>query len=102
MLEDGKSDVHLRGPMLVVLPHSPEHPRQGRQETAIHGRQRRQCRLLGARQVRPELGAERGQDRMQQRRVEDGGRFTERAQRGPPDAELCLHLRQGGRLLQAP
>jgi len=102
MLEDGTGDMHLRGPMLIVLPHGPEHPWQGRQEAAIHGRQRRQCRVLGSRQVRPELGAQRGQDRMQQRRVEDGGRFTERAQRGPPDTESRLHLRQGGHLLQAP
>jgi len=39
---------------------------------------------------------------MQQRRVEHGGRFTQRAQRGPSDAELGLHVREGGHLLQAP
>lgn len=102
MPQDRKGDVHLRGTMLVVLPHGPDHPRQGRQEAAIDGRQRRERRLFGSRQVGPELGSQRGQDLMQQRRIEHEGCFTERPQRCPPYAEPRLHLRQRGRLLQAP
>ena len=52
--------------------------------------------------MRLELRTEGGQDCMQQCRVEHGGRFTQRAQRGPADAELGLHVREGGHLLQAP
>ena len=102
MAQDRKGDVHFCSPMLVVLPHGPEHPRQGRQEAAIDGRQRRERRLFGPRQVGLELRTEGGQDRMQQCRVEHGGRFTQCAQRGPSDAELGLHVREGGQLLQAP
>ena len=46
MAQDRKGDVHFCSPMLVVLPHGPEHPRQGRQEAAIDGRQRRERRLF--------------------------------------------------------
>ena len=67
--------------------------------TAVSDAERR---LFGPRQVGLELRTEGGQDLMQQRRVEHGGRFTQRAQRGPSDAELGLHVREGGRLLQAP
>ena len=55
MVQDRKGDVHFGSPMLVVLPHGPEHPRQGRQEAAIDGRQRRERRLFGLRRVGLEL-----------------------------------------------
>ena len=102
MAEHRKGDVHLGGPMLVVLPHGPEHPWQGGQEAPIDGRQRCQRRLFGHRQVGPELGTEGGEHLVQQRRVEHLSRFAERAQRSPPDAQTRLHLCQGRRLLQAP
>src|SRR5713101_639638 len=101
MTQDRKGDVHFCCPMLVVLPHGPEHPRQGRQEAAIDGRQRRECRLFGPRQVGLELRTEGRKNIMQQRRVEHGGRFTQRAQRGASDAEVSLYVREGGQLLQA-
>ena len=56
--------------MLVVLPHGPEHPRQGRQEAAIDGRQRHERRLFGPRQVGLELRTEGGQDCLHQCRVD--------------------------------
>jgi hypothetical protein len=93
MAEHRKGDMHLCGPMLVVLPYGPEHPRQGRQEAPIDGCQRRQRRLFGPRQVGPELGTEGYEHLVQQRRVEHGSGFAERAQRGPPNTELGLHLR---------
>jgi hypothetical protein len=99
--QDRKGDVHFCRPMLVVVPHGPEHPRQGRQEAAIDGRQRHERRLFGPRQVGLELRTEGRQDGMQQGCVEHGGRFTQRAQRGAADAKLGLHGRQGGQLLQA-
>ena len=63
--------------MLVVLPQGPGHARQGGQEEAIDGDQLRQRSVLGQRQLRAQLGSQRGQHLVQQRGVEDGGRFTQ-------------------------
>ena len=41
MAQDRKGDVFLQ-PDAGRLAHGPEHPRQGRQEAAIDGRQRRE------------------------------------------------------------
>ena len=87
--------------MLVVLPQGPGHPRQGWQEAAIDGDQVGQRDLLGQRQVRAQVGSQRGQDFVQQRRVEDVGRFTEGTQRRLADPEALLHVGQCRRLLQA-
>ena len=99
--QDRKGDVHLRGAMLVVLPQGPGHPWQGGQEAAIDGGQLGQRLLVGQRHMGAQLGPQRGQDLVQQRRVEDVRCFTERAQRRPTDAEALLHLGQRRRLLQA-
>ena len=53
MAQDRKGDGHVGSPLLVVLPHGPKHPRQGRQEAAIDGRQRRERRLFGSRRIFP-------------------------------------------------
>jgi len=58
--------------------------------------------LLGQRQVRAQAGPQRGQDLVQQGRVEDVGRFTEGTQGRLADPEALLHGGQGRRLLQAP
>ena len=100
--QDRTGDGHCCRPMLVVLPHGPEHPRQGRQEAAIDGRQRHERRLFGPRQVGLEWRTEGSQDCLQHGRVAHGGRCTQRAQRGPADAAWGLHVREGGHLLQAP
>src|SRR5205085_1361933 len=44
--QDFEGDMHLGGAMALVLPQRPGHPRQGRQQAAIDGRQVAQRRLL--------------------------------------------------------
>jgi hypothetical protein len=51
--------------------------------------------------VRAQAGSQRGQDLVQQGRVEDVGRFTEGTQGRGVDPEAFLHLGQRRRLLQA-
>ena len=102
LAQDGKRHMHLRGPMLVVLPQGPGHARQGGQEAAIDGGQVGRRGLLGQRQVRAQAGPQRGQDLVQQGRVEDVGRFTQGTQGRLADPEALLHGGQGRRLLQAP
>ena len=87
--------------MLLVLPQGPSHPRQGPQEAAIDRDQRGQRGLLGKWQVRAQVGPQRDQHLVQQRRVKDVGRFTEGTQGRLVDPEALLHLRQRRRLLQA-
>ena len=94
--------MHLRGPMLVVLPQGPGHARQGRQEAAIDGNQLGQRGLLGQRQLRAQVRTQRAQHLVQQRGVKDVGRFTQATQGRGVDAEALLHFGQGRRLLQAP
>src|SRR6266567_7081753 len=101
LAQDRKGHMHLGCPMLVVLPQGPGHPRQGRQEAAIDGGQLGQRSLLGQRQVRAQVGPQRGQHLVQQRRVKDVGRFTEGTQGRLVDPEALLHFRQRRRLLQA-
>ena len=57
--------------------------------------------VRGERQVRAQGRSQRGQDLVQQRRVEDVGGFTEGAQGRPAHPEALLHLGQHGGLLQA-
>jgi hypothetical protein len=94
--------MHLRGPMLVVLPQGPGHARQGGQETAIDGNQRGQRGVLGPRQLRAQARTQREQHLVQQRGVKNVGRFTQGTQGRGVDAEALLHFGQGRRLLQAP
>ena len=101
LAQDRKGHMHLGRPMLVVLPQGPGHPWQGGQEAAIDRGQLGQRGLLGQRQMRVQLGSQRGQHLVQQRRVEDVGRFTEGTQGGLVDPEALLHLGQRRRLLQA-
>ncbi len=97
-----ESHMHLRRPMLVVLPHGPRHLRQGGQEAAIDGRQGPQGRLLGHRPLGADAAAQLRNDLLEHGRVEHLGRFTERAQGGAPDPEAALDLGQRRRLLQPP
>jgi hypothetical protein len=101
MPQDCKGHVHLRGARLVVLPQGPGHPWQGGQEAAIDGGQLGQGLLVGQRHVGAQLGSQRGQDIVQQHRVEDVRGFTERPQRRSADAEALLHLGQRRGLWQA-
>jgi len=101
LLQHRKGHMHLGGPMLVVLPQGPGHARQGGQEAAIDGDQRGQRFLLGQWQGRAQLGAQRDQHLVQQRRIKDVGRFTQGTQGRPADPETLLHLGQRRRLLQA-
>jgi hypothetical protein len=99
--QDRKGHMHLGGPMLLVLPQGPGHARQGGQEAAIDRNELGQGGLLGQRQVRAQAGSQRGQDFVQQGRVEDVGCFTEGTQGRRAEPEALLHVGQGRRLLQA-
>jgi site-specific DNA recombinase len=98
--QDRKRDMHLRGPMLVILPQGPGHARQGGQEAAIDGNQLGQRGLFGPWQWRAQVRTQGDQHLVQQRRVKEVGRFTQATQGRGVDAEALLHFGEGCRLLQ--
>ncbi len=67
---------------------------------AIDRHEPRRQRVLAHLAQRPDLRRQFADDLAQERRIEDFGGFRERAQTGPRDFQLALHVAQLGRLLQ--